>query len=214
MILVPVLRRPHRVAPLLESVTLNTTGPYRVLFLADDNDQAEVDAIEPYVGTLVQLLRIHDGNYAHKINVGVRATSEPLLLFGADDLEFHPGWLEAAKAKLRDGVGVVGTNDLCNPRSAAGTLATHPLVTREYTKLGTIDNPGQVLHEGYPHEFCDDEFTETAKHRKAFDHAPDSIVEHLHPMVGKAPTDDIYDQMRFRMRIGRRIYRRRRPLWT
>ena len=34
-------------------------------------------------------------------------TDEPLIFQGADDLRFYPGWLEAAKAKLAPGIGVV-----------------------------------------------------------------------------------------------------------
>ena len=154
------------------------------------------------------------GNYAEKINRGVDLTSEPLLFLGADDLDFRSGWLEAALARLADGIGVVGTNDLCNPRVIAGEHSTHSLVTREYAALGTIDEPGKLLHEGYPHEFVDDEFVETAKFRGAYAHAGDAIVEHLHPMAGKAPTDALYSAQRRRMCKGRPIYAKRRSLWT
>jgi glycosyltransferase involved in cell wall biosynthesis len=208
-ILIPVLRRPHRVQPVLDSITWATPGELRVLFIPDPDDEPEIAAIKKAGAEFFTLA----GNYAKKINAGVEATDEPLLLFGADDLEFHFGWFEAAKAKLTEGVGVVATNDLCNHRVMQGTLATHPLVTREYTKLGTIDNPDWVLHEQYKHEFVDREFSETAQFRGAFAYAPDSIVEHLHPMVGKAPTDELYDQAAIRMRQGARVYGRRRHRW-
>jgi hypothetical protein len=45
----------------------------------------------------------------------------------------------------------------------AGRHSTHSLVTRDYVeRFGTIDEAGVVLHEGYPHEFVDDEFVQTA----------------------------------------------------
>ncbi len=210
-ILVPVLGRPHRVRPLLESIAAATPEPHQVYFIPDPGDQAEVDAIADAGGqVLVELA----SNYAGKINAGVALTAEPLLFLGADDLHFHPGWLPRAAALLSDQVGVVGTNDLCNARVVRGEHATHMLVARWYSQLGTIDEPGRLLHEGYPHEYVDDEFVETARHRGAYAHAHDSVVEHLHPQVGKAPMDELYARQRQRMRRGRRIFMARRPLWT
>lgn len=110
---------------------------------------------------------------------------------------------------------MVGTNDLGNPRVLRGVHATHSLVTRRYVdQHGTIDEPGKVLHEGYWHEFCDDEFVETSWKRKAWAFAADSVVEHLHPAWGKAPMDDLYAQEPRRMRQGRRLFLHRRRLWT
>lgn len=208
-ILVPVLRRPHRIRPLLASIAKSTPDPHRVLFIADPDDKTELAAIKKARAQHFTLA----GNYAAKINAAVGATTEPLLFLAADDLEFHPDWLERAKARLSKKVGVVGTNDLCNPRTMAGKHATHFLVARWYTELGTIDEPGKLLHEGYAHEWVDDEFVATARHRGAWAFAGDSIVEHLHPMVGKAPMDELYSGVRPRMRQGRNIFVRRRHLW-
>lgn len=137
------------------------------------------------------------------------------MFLGADDLRFHPGWLEAAKAELDVGVGVVGTNDLGSPRVMRGAHSTHSLVTREYADVfGTIDRPGRVLHEEYPHEFVDDELVATAKFRGAWRFASKARVEHLHPSWGKAPMDALYALQADRMSVGRRIYRRRSRMWT
>jgi len=208
VILVPVLGRPQNVEPLLQSIR-ETTPTGRVLFIANPDDYEEHKAI----AAAGEEMLIVDGNYAMKINRGIAATDEPLIFQGADDLRFYPGWLEAAKAKITDGIGVVGTNDLLSKRVMAGEHATHALITREYTKLGTIDDPTKVLHEGYPHEYVDDEFIETAKKRGAFVHAPDSVVEHLHPFGGKAPTDALYSKAGRRLFLGRWRYRWRRRLW-
>jgi glycosyltransferase involved in cell wall biosynthesis len=213
-ILIPVLRRPHRVVPLLESIKAATPEPHRVLFIASPNDQAEIDAISAAGG---EVLVIDDvpapGDYARKINAGYRHTDEPLLFLGADDIHFHPGWLPAARALLERGVHVVGTNDLGNSEVIAGRHATHSLVTRQYIDvLGTLERCGEVLHEGYAHEYVDNEFVQTAIARQAWANARDSIVEHLHPHWGKAPTDELYDQHHERMRTGRRVFMQRQPL--
>ncbi len=136
------------------------------------------------------------------------------MFLGADDLRFHRGWLAAAQAALGPGIGVVGTNDLGNPRVMAGEHATHFLVTREYADRGLIDGKPGLLFEGYAHEYCDDELVGTAKHRGAWAFAEGSRVEHLHPTYGKAPMDASYAAQRQRMRASVVLFRQRRRLWT
>ena len=214
-IIAPVLRRPHRVLPLLESIEEHTPKPYRVVFACTTGDDAELDAVRSAGADHLEVGPWRPlGDYARKINAGVAATTEELIFLAADDLAFHPRWLEEAVAKLDAGIGVVGTNDLGNPRVMRGEHATHSLITRAYAELGTIDEPDKVLHEGYPHEFVDDEFVATARHRNAFAFAEASIVEHLHPHWGKAATDPLYDAFASRLKRGRRVFERRRRLWT
>lgn len=216
LILVPVLGRPHRVAPLLESLGAATPEPHRVLFIGSPGDHAEHDAVRAAGADLLVIDRPPTaGDYARKVNAGYRATDEPLLFLGADDLHFHLGWLTAATAALAPGIGVVGTNDLGSPRVVAGEHATHSLVTRAYAdQHGTIDRPGQVLHEGYCHNFVDDELVATARRRHAWAFAVDAHVEHLHPSWGKAPHDATYARGRARFAADRRTYRQREALWT
>lgn len=215
VIVVPMLGRPHRVAPLLESIEA-TTPTARVLFALSPDDAAVAAEVRqagrPYITVPYQ----PTGDYARKINAGYRHSTEPLIFLGADDLKFHPGWFEAATAKLDPGIGVVGTNDLGSPRVMRGEHATHSLVTREYAdRLGVIDQPAQILFEGYAHEFVDDELVGTAKHRRAWAVAPDSHVEHLHPNWRRdVPVDALYAQQQQRMRQSRPLYLQRRRLWT
>lgn len=209
-----MLGRPHRVAPLAASVRANTPDPYTLLFLVTPGDREVIREIRNEHGCYLPVRHRPRGDYARKINLGVTATREPFVFTGADDLKFHPNWLAIAQGQMTDGVGVVGTNDLSNRRVMRGQHSTHSLVARWYCELGTVDEPGKLLHEGYPHEFVDDELVGTAKARKAWGFAHKSIVEHLHPMAGKAPMDDLYAAQGSRMRAGRRIYERRMPLWT
>ena len=208
-ILVPVLNRPHRVAPTLESAQAATPNA-AVLFIADPDDDDELLALKQAGARYM----IRAGNYAEKINYAAAHFDRPMLLLGADDLHFHVGWFERAARRLKGDVAVVGTNDLCNRRTQTGELATHPLVARWYLDVGTADETGKLLHEGYRHEFVDQEFTETALARGVYAHATDAIVEHLHPDAGKAPMDSLYAARPARMRQGRKLYRRRRPLWV
>lgn len=213
VILVPVLDRPQNVRPLLDSIAAATPDPYRVLFIVDPDDVAEREAVRRARSEHVHSTLLA-GGYARKINAGIRATHEPLIFLGADDLDFKPGWLGAALAKLEPGIGVVGTNDLGNERVKRGEHATHSLVTREYAELGTIDEPGKLLHEGYHHWKVDDELVATAKHRGAWAFAKDSRVEHLHPYWKKAPMDDTYRKGEEQHRLDARRFRKRVRLWS
>ena len=208
-VLVPVLGRPHRVAPTLESI--ETTAPRaRVLFIPDPDDEAELAAIKAAGAQHVPC----SGNYAAKINYAVRITHAPLVFLGADDLQWHAGWLEACVAHVRRGAEVVGVNDLCSQRTQRGEHATHFLMTRRYATAPTVDGRPGPLFEGYDHSFVDDELIAVARSRGVLVIDPTIIVEHLHPDAGKAPTDETYRKGRARIRQDRGIFHSRAPLWT
>lgn len=217
VIVIPVLRRPHRAQLVINSI-LETTpiDVARVLFVATPGDDAEIEACRA-TGADVSVLGhgVRPGDYARKINSAYLQTDEPLIFLGADDLQFHHGWYEAIVPHVEDGFGVIGTNDLGNSRVMRGEHATHCVVTREYVdEFGTIDKPDKILHEQYVHEYCDDELVGTAKFRNKWSFAPDSIVEHLHPLWGKAPTDELYDAQQSRMRQSKALFQARRRLWS
>lgn len=208
-ILVPVLGRPHRVRPLLEAIRESTTVPHRVLFLADPGDIAEQDAIAAESGWMLS----PGGNYAAKIRIGIEATTEPFVFLGADDLRFYPGWFEAASAHMTDGVEIVGVNDLID-RPARPAHATHFLMTRAAAELPCIDGSPGPMYADYAAWRVDDELIATATRRGIYAYAPDAIVEHLHPQVGKAPDDETYRKGRATARLDGKQFMRRRHLWA
>ena len=214
-VVIPVLQQPQRAQPVVDSI-MGTTDRARIVFVCSPGDIPQIEAChDTGQETILSDRGPGQGDWAHKINLGYRHTTEPLILLGADDLLFHPDWVEAAEAAAKPGVGVIGTNDLGNPRVIRGEHATHPIVTRDYAdRFGTIDQPGLIAHEGYWHEFVDDEIVGTAKHRGAWVFAYDCVIEHLHPNWGKAPTDHLYDQRPLRFKHGRRVFDQRRHLWT
>lgn len=229
-IAVPVLRRPHRVLPLLLSIADATRGhDWRAVFAVSPSDEptrkAVVDArtIDPEHVGIVYMPEDYEGrgDFARKTNRVADGTDTPWVFTAADDLLFHPGWLDAALAHAAPGIGVIGTNDMCNRRVMRGEHATHLLVARWYIdQHGTIDEPGRIFHEGYPHECCDDEAVQTAMARGAWAFARDSIVEHAHPTVGRGEWDDTYTgaavgtTRQERMAAGRALLAQRRHLWS
>lgn len=139
----------------------------------------------PRAGLLIVERQYHDrgGDYARKINAGVRATDEPWVFQGADDLTFRPGWQEETlRVAAEQNARVIGTQDRCNPRVISGRHSTHSLVARSYVQeIGTGDEPGKLLHEGYWHGFVDDELVWLARRHREYAFAPNAIVEHHHP---------------------------------
>jgi hypothetical protein len=151
-------------------------------------------------------------SFAQRVNAGYRATDEPWLFIVGDDVKFHRHWLINAKLIASRRYHVVGTADLANPRVMSGDHATHLLIRRSYIdEVGASwDGPKAVCHEGYRHWFVDDEIVTAAQRRGVWAFARSSVVEHLHPLTGKADWDEVYeigvahkdaDEARFRSRL-------------
>lgn len=135
--------------------------------------------------------------YAEKVNLGLAHTHADWLLLVGDDVEFKPGWLEAAR-KLSDRFDVIGTNDssngVKNPEVAAGRHADHFFVRRSYIEEhgACLDGPGVLAPEAYRHWYVDREIIELAKARGVFTPCLDSVIEHHHPGYEGKPRDGVY----------------------
>jgi hypothetical protein len=168
--------------------------------VADDPDEGrEVAYAWTEAGAKVLWFDDHDrgpGTFAEKVNEGYFSTTEPWIFLVGDDVRFHPGWLDHVQHAARDGAHVIGTNDLHNPRVVSGEHATHLLIRRNYIdeRGASWDGPKIVCHEGYRHNFVDDEIVTVAKQRDVWAFAPHSKVEHLHPFWGNAEMDATYER--------------------
>ena len=216
-LLIPVLGRPQNAQPLVDSIRENTTVPHTVYFLCTRGDEPQIEACK---ATKCPTILVEPGRheYARKINYGVEWSAEhfpgnEFVFMGADDLRFHPAWAERAVAYFSKRTRVIGTNDLGNRTVMEGRHSTHSLVHRSYVALGTIDEPGKLLHEGYDHNYVDTEFIGTAMHRDEFAFAAGSHVEHLHPFWHKGPDDVIYRKGRKTVNRDRGTFNRRKRLW-
>jgi glycosyltransferase involved in cell wall biosynthesis len=132
--------------------------------------------------------------FAQNLNDAYRQGSNDWVLVVGDDVEFKPGWLDAAK-KLSDRFDVIGTNDssngVKNPDVAAGRHADHFFVRRSYidTYGASLDGPGVLAPEIYGHWYTDKEIVELAKARGVWTPCLDSVIEHHHP--GYAGREDL-----------------------
>lgn len=128
-----------------------------------------------------------DKTYAENVNDMVRATSSEWVLVVGDDVEFTPGWFEAAAA-VSESCDIVGTNDselgrVRNPDVAAGRHADHFFIRRSYIEeIGSsLDGPGIAMPECYQHWYVDKEVIGLAKARGVFKFAEDCRIVHHHP---------------------------------
>jgi hypothetical protein len=189
-VIVPVLGRPQNARPFMETLRASTGMAHVVAVTSEDEDaDAWTEA-----GALVRMT--DEPSFACKVNAALDRTDTPWIFITGDDVRFHPGWLDHAQhvGNLQK-VGVVGTNDLGNPRVMAGEHATHLLIRRSYIdEVGASwDGPGLVCHEGYRHWYVDDEIVTAAKLRGEWGMALGSFVEHLHPIWDKGETDATYE---------------------
>lgn len=193
-VIVPAMRRPNNVAPLVES--LGDTA--NVYFVCDPDDTAEISAVEAAGAKLIISDRGH--SFAQKANCAFEQTTEPWVFLCGDDVRFSPDWL-AAPRKLSDRFDVIGTNDAedggGNASVQAGLHADHMLVRRAYVDRygASLDGPGSLCHEGYNHFFVDIELVRLARARGVFAPCLASVVEHLHPGLGKGQPDLIYQSV-------------------
>lgn len=221
-VLVPVLKRPHLVKPLIDALERSVVQErlegwhVELVFVCTPGDRKQIAAVRlAGLEPLVVAWPAGAGDYARKINHAASACDATWLLTGADDLRFHSGWLRACVSRhIETGALVIGTNDLHNPTVVRGITATHLLVHRDYLARGTIDEPGRIFHEGYDHNCVDSEAVETAKVRGMFAFARDAHVEHLHHSFRQAPDDATYRKGRALHRQDRVLFAKRRRLWS
>lgn len=214
---IPVLSRPQNAQAVVASLELSDPNELcRPLFVTSPGDLRQIEACHATgADVLMADWPTGPGDYQRKINLAVRATTEPFVFTGADDLRFHPGWAdEALRVASQHNAGMVGTDDMGNGLVRQGLHSTHSLFSRRYIdECGTIDQPGLVYHEGYGHQHCDVEAYETAVARGCFAFAPAAAVEHLHFLWNKGQRDATYDKGLSTSDEDLALYRSRRHLW-
>jgi len=126
-------------------------------------------------------------SYAENVNDALTRSDADWVFVCGDDVEFTPGWLEAAR-ELSDRYDVIGTNDstperIRNPLVANGSHADHFFVRRSYIdeEGASLEGPGILTPEVYRHWYVDREIIELAKARGVFAPCLESVVIHHHP---------------------------------
>jgi hypothetical protein len=212
-IFIPTLYRPQNINRVITSIidSMDWKVDYAVYLICPEDDEKTQEELNKHKwkAKVEWWTDSDDMRYVKRIQEMYRCTNEDWFLTGSDDLVFQPGWLEAS-IEYWDTHSVIGFDDKCNP-SLPGT---NFLVKRDYIRKfsGVIDEPNTVFHQGYFHNFCDNELTATAMSRNAFVKC-DGIIEHHHPTVGKAEWDGVYDMAQDQFHNDAAIFNSRRRLW-
>lgn len=157
------------------------------------------------------------GDFARKIELGYRETTQPWIFQGATDITFGEHWDEhALRCAQLTGAKVVGTNDKANPLVKRGRHSTHTLIARDYIDdLGASwDGPGTVFSTAYDHQYVDNELLELAKYRGVWTFCKNAVVPHHHPFYEHTVAmDDTYARGLGAAREDFRLFKRRRDEW-
>lgn len=200
-ICLPTRGRPERFREMYESALSTATGEIEVVAVFDDDDAtaAKYPAGPTY-------LTVAAGTKQSGLwNVAWEAASGDIAHMGADDLIYRTeGWdAEVTKAFgrwRRDKIGMVYVNDLHPVRDTpfegqkpsdaiegGFPFSANPFVTREW-----IDAVGFFTPPFYRSWEADTWIYQLADGISRAAYVGDVVIEHLHPMTGKAAMDETY----------------------
>jgi hypothetical protein len=188
-ILLATTGRPDMAQAFAESLAATTVGHDIELVAAVDNCPETVrrlGALEQEGGfrLVVDYCETYRGS-SRAWNDALASSTGDKVVLAADDLEFQPGWLDAALEQLAefpDGWGFVGFND----GHWGPELSTHYLMSRRFVAdvLG-----GVVAWESYRHSFNDREANARAREAGRYAWCENARVLHRHWIFGDRPQD-------------------------
>ncbi len=199
-ICLPTRGRPGRFAEMYHSALETATGPVEVVAVFDDDDGTRFDYPEGPT-----YITAHNRKQSDLWNVAWEHATGDLAHMSADDRT--PGWdtaVEQAFTRWKPPIGMVYVNDLdarisTKPfigqthRHAQGgryVFACNPFVSREWiAALGGFFTPPY-----YRSWEADTWIYQLAEGISRGVYLHDVVIEHLHPMNGKAEVDATYDR--------------------
>jgi hypothetical protein len=177
--------RPQCVKTLVDSFEESNDGTAALYFVCDPDNDELLDTVKAAGYTPLLTSRGH--TFPQKANEGYAQTVESWLFLCGEDVEFTPGWIEAARA-LSDRFDVIGSNDsepgrIRNPDVAAGRHADHWFTRRTYIddEGSCLEGPGVFAPEAYYHWWTDKEMVGLARARGVYGFAEECRVVHHHP---------------------------------
>lgn len=190
-VVIPTRSRPAQVRSLLDAIFLTTTTDPLVI-LAADSDDPELAAYkliaEQRTNTLLAIVADLPSGHVKAINVGAAAALHngcfAVAKLDDDHMPLTHGWDAAYLTSLRElGTGVVYANDLLQGEKLPTAVALTTDIVRE---LGYMGPPS------LRHLFVDNFWRDLGEAAGCLRYLPSVVVEHRHPLAGKAPMDDGY----------------------
>jgi len=203
-VLFPTTGRPERAEQCLRQLLATTDGHDIEVIAAVDRDPQTARRIATLVDVLLYATDYRGCSKAWN-DCLAEANGDPVV-FAADDLEWHEGWLDHALetlAEFPDGWGLVGFND----GHWSAELSTHYLMSRRFIVevLG-----GVVAWDWYRHSFNDLEVNDRAKAAGRYAWCENARVTHHHWLFGDRDKDATDTRTLGDHAEAERVYKERR----
>lgn len=189
VVIVPSRGRPHTVAGMAEAFERTCTADTRLWFAVDDDDPT----VEGYMAAApkgVHVIASPNRSMVDALNSAARflagddpARRRALGFMGDDHRPRTPGWDRAYLDALAATPGIVYGNDLIQGANLPTQCAMSTDVVRA---LGHMAPP--VL----THLYVDNYWRDLGRAAGCLTYLPDVVIEHVHPVAGKAAVDDGY----------------------
>lgn len=190
-ILLPSTGREQRLDELLTIMESALPAGGEIIVVLDRNDIVERKKYEMLGNLIVAHLRARfivtdvRGCWRCK-NVALEYARHDLILWTADDVKPHPGWLEKGMACFKhhfpDGLGLMAFNDLHCMDQTAG----HAITTRRFLTV-LFGHP--YFPSEFQHFFLDTMTSDRAKALGRYHFCNDVVMEHMHWRTGKSERD-------------------------
>lgn len=196
-ILVPSRGRPHNVKPMHDS--FKETGAFEdqadLLLLLDADDptlpsyEQEVRELPTYGfdGSVSMMILPRWLPMVHKLDNSALACASfsdtPLGFMGDDHRPRTDGWVKAYLKVLAEGPAIVS----CPDGFRRDNLPTHWVMSSSIVRTLSRMVPAPVEHL-----YCDNAVRDLALGAGIYRWLPNVLVEHMHPLAGKAPVDQGY----------------------
>jgi glycosyltransferase involved in cell wall biosynthesis len=179
-VLLPTTGRAEMAAACVQKLQRTTEGHDLEVIAAVDCDPESRDRLEA-LGCYVNYSEKYRGNTAWN-DALADAVGDPIV-FAADDLDWQPGWLDAAlEALSAHPDSLIGFND----GHWGSELSTHYLMPRSFI----VEVLGGRVAWPYPHSFNDAETNARAKKAGRYFWCEDAHVGHLHWLFGGRAKDE------------------------
>jgi hypothetical protein len=182
LIIVPSRERPKNAYRLLKTIKdVTTEGDFHITFAVDEDDPTRWE----YPPGHTQLVK--GGSMVAALNevAVVEAKHYPYLAFLGDDTLPHAGWYPQVLLTLQaQKNSIVYGNDLMHGQG---------LPTSVFMDSNIVNTLGYMAPTGQKQLFVDNYWKALGDALGTLYYLNDVIIEHLHPIAGKAPSDASYE---------------------
>lgn len=184
VILVPSRGRPQNIEDLLFSLQETKTAS-ELIVIVDDDDETLDQYIE--LGCKVMMIAKQGMGMARPLNFAANIFKDDYRHFafiGDDNRPRTEYWdQKLINALDKVGTGIAYGDDLIQGENLPTAVAMSGDIVRAL---------GGMVPPGFIHLYLDNFWMQLGKDLKSFIYLPDVIIEHLHPLAGKAEWDENY----------------------